>query len=85
MARVTVEESLLKEENHFALVGLVCRRARQLERGAHLLLSEEMKIKAQKNKSVVKALREVEVGAIRYNIDESVKSRQEQLEEFFFT
>ncbi len=52
MARVTVEDCLVHEENRFALVILAARRTRQLIKGAPALVRS-------KNRPVVTALREI--------------------------
>ena len=52
MARVTVEDCLVHEENRFALVVLAARRARQLTKGAPALVNS-------KNRAAVTALREI--------------------------
>jgi DNA-directed RNA polymerase subunit omega len=53
MARVTVEDSLEKVPNRFALVLMVSKRVKQLMKGA------EMTVPTKNNKLVVAALREV--------------------------
>ncbi len=52
MARVTVEDCLVHEENRFALVVLASRRTRQILKGAPGLVPS-------KNKPIVSALREI--------------------------
>ena len=52
MARVTVEDCLVHEENRFALVVLAAQRTRQLMKGAPALV-------ASKNRHAVTALREI--------------------------
>lgn len=52
MARVTVEDCLVHEENRFALVILAARRTRQIMKGAPALVYS-------KNRPVVTALREI--------------------------
>lgn len=52
MARVTIEDCLVHEENPFALVLLASRRARQLMKGAQPLVHS-------KNREAVSALREI--------------------------
>ena len=52
MARVTVEDCLIHEENRFALVVLAARRTRQLIKGAPPLVYS-------KNRPIVTALREI--------------------------
>ena len=52
MARVTVEDCLVHEENRFALVILAARRTRQLIKGAPALVHS-------RNRPIVTALREI--------------------------
>ncbi|MBW1761681.1 MAG: DNA-directed RNA polymerase subunit omega [Deltaproteobacteria bacterium] len=52
MARVTVEDCLVHEENRFALVILAARRTRQLIKGAPALVRST-------NRPIVTALREI--------------------------
>lgn len=52
MARVTVEDCLIHEENRFALVVLAARRTRQLIKGAPALVQSS-------NRAAVTALREI--------------------------
>ena len=52
MARVTVEDCLVHDENRFALVVLASRRTRQLMKGAPALVHS-------KNRPAVTALREI--------------------------
>lgn len=58
MARVTVEDAVLKVGNRFDLVLLAARRARQLSMGSKSLVDEK------NDKPTVIALREVEEGLI---------------------
>ena len=60
MARVTVEDCLVHEENRFALVILAARRTRQLMKGAPALV-------ASKNRPAVTALREIAARRVRYS------------------
>jgi DNA-directed RNA polymerase subunit omega len=62
MARVTVEDCLVHEENRFALVILAARRTRQLMKGAPALV-------ASKNRPAVTALREIAARRVRYSRD----------------
>ena len=57
MARITVEDCLLKIPSRFALVHLAAKRARQLMKGSPSLIRTE-------NKVVVTALREIAAGVI---------------------
>lgn len=60
MARVTVEDCLEKVDNRFALVLLAAKRARQLNKGARVLVES-------KNRAPVSALREIAAGKVRFN------------------
>ena len=62
MARVTVEDCLVHQENRFALVVLAARRARQLMKGAPALV-------ASKNREPVTALREIADQKVYFNRD----------------
>lgn len=61
MARVTVEDSLEKVPNRFALVLMVSKRVKQLMKGS------EMTVPTKNNKLVVAALREVAAGNVGYD------------------
>ena len=61
MARVTIEDCLDQVDNRFALVMLAAKRARQLEGG-----SESM-VEQKKNKSAVRALREIASGKVSFD------------------
>ncbi len=63
MARVTVEDSLEKVNNRFALVLLVAKRAKQLLKGSMSTVSS-----SKENKYVVTALREVAAGNVAFNV-----------------
>lgn len=76
MARITVEDCLEKVENRFALVLLVARRAKQIIRGAKPVIKGH-----DKNKNVVKALREVAEGRVSFDIDTSKKSIRDQIQD----
>lgn len=58
MARVTIEDCLTQVDNMYELVHLATRRARQLYKGAHILVKS-------KNRIVVTALREIAAGRVR--------------------
>jgi len=58
MARVTIEDSLKKVPNRFALTVLAAKRTRQLLKGAKPLIDPK------DNKSVVVALREIAAGKV---------------------
>ena len=59
MARVTVEDCLMKTPNRFSLVVLAAERARQLTKGAHPLVECT-------NKAAVTALREIAQDKVRF-------------------
>ncbi len=61
MARVTVEDSLSKVQNRFALVVLVAKRAKQIMKG------DTPTVTGRGNKQVVTALREVAAGHVYYD------------------
>ena len=61
MARVTVEDSLEKLPNRFALVHLATKRALQLKKDAEPLVESN-------NKEVVTSLREIADGAITFDV-----------------
>jgi DNA-directed RNA polymerase subunit omega len=60
MARVTVEDCLVHEENRFALCILASRRTRQLNRGVPALVES-------KNRAAVTALREIAAERVKYS------------------
>lgn len=66
MARITVEDCLENVSNRFALVMLVAKRAKELLKGAPLV------VKNKDNKYVVSALREVATGRVRYENQEQM-------------
>lgn len=68
MARVTVEDSLQKVGNHFALVILTAERFRNLKRGAPALVDSD-------NREAVTALREIAESKVSFA--ESVQKRLE--------
>jgi DNA-directed RNA polymerase subunit omega len=70
MARVTVEDCLVHEENPFALVVLAARRARQLMKGVRPLVHS-------KNREAVTALREIAENKVHFN-----RSSREAVGEF---
>lgn len=61
MARVTIEDCLDAVDNRFALVMLAAKRARQLETGT------ESMVEQRKNKSAVRALREIASGKVSFD------------------
>jgi len=60
MARITVEDSLLKAKNRFALVLLTSQRTRQLLKGSQPLTDP------RNNREIVVALREIAAGNVIY-------------------
>lgn len=70
MARVTVEDCLVRIPNRFALIHLATKRALQLKRNAEPLVETE-------NKECVTALREVGDGKITFqgDVEEIVSGR----------
>lgn len=62
MARVTIEDCLLRVPNRFSLVHLTVERARQLQLDAEPLVES-------KNKEVVTALREIAANKITIDVD----------------
>ncbi len=60
MARVTVEDSLEKAKNRFALTHLATQRAKQLLRKSKPLSEKK------NNREIVTALREIAEGKVRY-------------------
>lgn len=59
MARITIEDCIENVPNHFDLVQMASIRAKQLKKGAHAL------VKADNNKEVVTALREIAAGHVK--------------------
>jgi len=59
MARITIEDCTQKVGNRFGLVLMAAVRAKQLQRGAHPL------VKADENRAVVVALREIAAGHVK--------------------
>jgi len=66
MARVTVEDCVMKIENRFALVMAATKRTRQLLEGAAPLVSA-------KNKPAILALREIAAGKVKLAAPEEKK------------
>jgi DNA-directed RNA polymerase subunit omega len=68
MARITAEDCLERVDNHFALVILAAKRARELAVGASALVACD-------NKAAVTALREIAAGKVsfRESVDEAVR------------
>jgi DNA-directed RNA polymerase subunit omega len=70
MARITVEDCLVRENNRFALVLLAAKRTKQLLGGSKALVT------AKSNKHVVTSLREIADGQVRFMTEEEVKEHQ---------
>jgi len=73
VARVTVEDCLTKVHNRFALVLLVSKRAKQLIKGSRATLG------AKNNKNVVVSLREVAIGNVYFDVNESMGNSEAQI------
>jgi len=58
MARITVEDCLLKIPNRFLLVNMVAKRVRQIREGSEYLVN------SPKNEDIVVALREIAAGKV---------------------
>ncbi len=69
MARVTVEDSLEKAKNRFALTHLTTQRAKQLIKGSKPLS------KKTNNLEIVTALREIAEGKVQYVHPEILSAR----------
>ena len=67
MARITLEDCLVKVSNRFQLAILATKRAKQLLQGARPLLESD-------NREIVLALREIAAGLAR-GVDKGLKSQ----------
>ena len=72
MARITVEDCLVKENNRFALVLLAARRTKQILGGSKALVD------SKGNKSVVTALREIADGQVTFMTEDEILEQQER-------
>jgi len=72
MARITVEDCLVQENNRFALVQLASKRTKQLLQGANVQTTD------RRNKAVVTALREIADGRVRFMTPEEAHAYEEQ-------
>ena len=72
MARITVEDCIEKVPNRFHLVQMTAIRAKQLKKGARAL------VRAEGNKEVVTALREVAAGMVTPDFGETEDEAPEQ-------
>lgn len=64
MARVTVEDCLMRVPNRYSLVHIVAKRVRQMREGSEYL------VHSPKNEDIVIALREVAAGKVRVQQEE---------------
>jgi DNA-directed RNA polymerase subunit omega len=65
VARVTVEDCLVRVPSRYSLVHIVAKRVRQTREGAQYL------VHSPKNEDIVIALREIAAGKIRVEQEES--------------
>lgn len=72
MARITVEDCLVQENNRFALVQLASKRTKQLLQGSTAQTED------RRNKAVVTALREIADGKVRFMTPEETLAFEEQ-------
>ncbi len=72
MARITVEDCLVQENNRFSLVQLASKRTKQLLQGSAAQISDK------RNKSVVTALREIADGKVRFMTPEETVAYEEE-------
>jgi len=72
MARITVEDCLVQENNRFALVQLASKRTKQLLQGSTAQTED------RRNKAVVTALREIADGKVRFMTPEETQAFEEQ-------
>lgn len=70
MARITVEDCLISENNRFSLVRLASKRAKQLLEG-NVAVTD-----TKGNKAVVSALREIAAGKVRYQEKKSASAAE---------
>ena len=68
MARITVEDCIDNVPNRFHLVQMAAIRTKQLKKGAQSL------VKAEDNKEVVTALREIAAGHVKPDYPEDVSA-----------
>jgi DNA-directed RNA polymerase subunit omega len=72
MARITVEDCLVQENNRFSLVQLASKRTKQLLQGSSAQITD------RRNKSVVTALREIAGGKVRFMTPEETMAYEEE-------
>ncbi len=70
MARVTVEDCLMRGPNRYTLVHIVAKRVRQMREGAEYL------VHSPKNEDIVIALREIAAGKIRVEEESEVSDAE---------
>jgi DNA-directed RNA polymerase subunit omega len=76
MARITVEDCLVQENNRFSLVQLASKRTKQLLQGSAARIAD------RRNKSVVTSLREIAEGKVRFMTpEETVQYEAEKARE----
>ena len=74
MARVTVEDCLVRIPNRFSLVHIAAKRVRQMREGAQYL------VYSPKNEDVVVSLREIAAGKTRVREEEAEAPEVEETE-----
>ncbi len=72
MARITVEDCLVQENNRFSLVQLASKRTKQILQGGAVQIAD------RRNKAVVTALREIADGKVRFMTPEETAAWEEQ-------
>lgn len=72
MARITVEDCLVQENNRFSLVQLASKRTKQILQGSTPQIID------RKNKSVVTALREIADGKVRFMTPDETQAYEEE-------
>lgn len=70
MARITIEDCIENVPNHFHLVQMTAIRTKQLKKGAQPL------VKANENKAVVTALREIAAGVVKPDYGEDAPAEE---------
>jgi|688.fasta_scaffold29784_4 DNA-directed RNA polymerase subunit omega len=72
MARITVEDCLVQENNRFSLVQLASKRTKQILQGGTVQITD------RRNKAVVTALREIAGGKVRFMTADETAAWEEQ-------
>jgi len=72
MARVTVEDCLVRIPSRFSLVHITAKRVRQMREGAQYL------VHSPKNEDIVVALREIAAGKTRVQEEEAEEPEVEE-------